>query len=319
MAFVNNQTRTKSTIKKYMARAHQILLTIPESYMANPDAGLHPLETAKYCRDRAPDLRSSSLRSYKAALICYMQVMAEQYPESSDDYLAGAKAIWDIPNTLAASTTSLPKRTSSGKVKLVRLDDLHRLSLAMVPTGTSDWQPRAFYWLVAGIASGLRPAEWESADIIEQSEDRGLVIRLANAKNTNGRASGEFREIIVEPGWMAEYTLRHIAGVKEWLEEGRPFAAYYDESRVALYRSIRKLWPKDTHRHYSLYSGRHQFCANVKRVGHNKKIVAKMMGHASTRTAEAHYGRRINGHTSFASKIPMPALKSPTSSPTQGV
>lgn len=300
-------TRTEGTTQKYLARAQQLLMTIPTSYLSNPEIGLHPLEIAKWLHDTAPGLRKSTFRLYKAALGCYMEHMAKQYPEAAADYAAGHAELQKLSSKLAAPRKSLPDRTSSGKVKYVHLDDLMALCLNMV-TSNSEWRRRACLWLASGIISGLRPIEWKNTEILEKTSDGGLTLKVANAKNTNGRANGEYREISIPPGWMAEYVTKHLQELQTWLSHGFDYEDYYATSRNELRRAVLELWPNNKNRHYSLYSGRHQFCANLKREGKTKREVADQMGHASEETASEHYGKRRSGHSGLAIKMKMPSV-----------
>lgn len=312
------QTRALSTIKDYLRRSTSLLLGIPAHYMANPENGLHPLEIANWLHDKAPGLSKSGFRQYKAALTCYMQAMAAEYPEEADDYEAGLAAMAKLTSKLAAPRHALPPRTSSGKVKYIKLDDLTKLSGAML-LSPADWPPRAFFFLTAGLVTGLRPIEWQNATLIGNTEDGGLIIQVANAKHTNGRGNGETRTVTTPGGWMAEYTLRHMELLANWIADGQTYTQYYENSRAAIYEATRRLWPKDKRRHYSLYSGRHQFCANLKLSGNTRREIADLMGHASEETATAHYGKRRVGYSALAPhQVSLPKVEPLPSSPIRG-
>ena len=90
-----------------------------------------------------------------------------------------------------------------------------------------------------------------------------------------------------------------------------PFSVYYDSCRFALHHAVRKIWPNNPKKHYSLYSGRHQYCANLKISRKTLEEIALLMGHASMETATQHYGRRICGYSRFAP----PKSDSPTIQP----
>ena len=83
MKKIGKPTRTTATTQKYLERADQVLGQIPQSFMANPEAGLNPLEIAEWLKQKAPGIRPNTFRQYKAALVCCMEDMAE-------DYMAGA-------------------------------------------------------------------------------------------------------------------------------------------------------------------------------------------------------------------------------------
>lgn len=308
-------TRTEETTKKYLDRAKSLLARIPNSYIENPTAGAHPAEAAKWLRDIAPGLRKATVRQYKASLGYYMEFMAEQTPDAADIYLSAASAIREIPaGQLAAARTAVPPRTSSNKQKRIVLKDLLDLTKFMLKPEPDNWSNRTIQWLIAGVASGLRPAEWEGTTIAREEPNGDLVLAVPNAKNTNGRAGAAIREVSVPAGWFADYTRMHIRDLTAWIAGGAPFEQYYHTCRENLRRSVNALWNPSERRPYSLYTGRHQFCANLKQAGANRKQIAKLMGHASDETARKHYGKRRSGYSGHVPKLQVPTA-TPNPSP----
>lgn len=317
-------TRTPQTTARYLDRARKILRNIPSSFMANPEFGLDPAEIVEYLRQTAPTLRKNSFRYYKAALVCYMEYMGETVKDSDSakNYLSEAESLKKLSQKLAAPRKSLPDRTSSSKKMYVNQDDLSKLGRFMMKPETqrvSKWAGPAYSWLAAGIAAGLRPIEWQTASIIERTEEGGITLRVANAKNTNGRAGTEFREVPVEAGWPSDYAEKHLASILSWVNKGNDYDDYYEGCRHALNRSVRLLWPKALNKHYSLYSGRHQFCANCKKEGLSEYAIAVLMGHASEETAGTHYGKKRSGFTKPQGKITMPSIATPGTPPKQSM
>lgn len=82
--------------------------------------------------------------------------------------------------------------------------------------------------------------------------------------------------------------------MNELASEGNTFEQYYTRCRKALQRACRQLWPKREY-HITLYTGRHQFCANLKVAGRSRAEVAYEMAHGSEETAGTHYGKRRSG------------------------
>lgn len=117
-----------------------------------------------------------------------------------------------------------------------------------------------------------------------------------NAKHTNGRAHGISRVVVIDPDhWLSETVPMHMDLLREWLAtDGNTFEQYYTRCRKALQRACRQLWPKREY-HITLYTGRHQFCANLKVAGRSRAEVAYDMGHGSEKTAGTHYGKRRSG------------------------
>ena len=307
-------TRTRETETTYIDRAKRILRGIPESYIKNRDQGLHPVEIVEWLRDKAPSLRKNSFRQYKNALAYYMSAMSVIDPESAEDYRIGINQLKQLDSSVAAKRKALPDQTSSAKVKQVREADIPKLAQKMLAKSASKWGNRAFHWLIAGMGSGLRPTEWKNVKILEDSEKNGITIEVANAKNTNGRAGKPFRTTQVPPGWVSECTREHLYQLSEFTSNDGDFQSYYQNCRLALARAVRTVWPKDTRKHYSLYSGRHQFCANIKKSGRSLTEIARLMGHASTETATTHYGKKAYGHSSFAptNTAPQPGENTPS-------
>ena len=71
------------------------------------------------------------------------------------------------------------------------------------------------------------------------------------------------------------------------------FEYIYTSCRMRLRRVTLKLWsPKK--KHPTLYSGRHQFSADMKNTL-SKKEIAALMGHGTDDTATVHYGKKRYG------------------------
>ena len=161
---------------------------------------------------------------------------------------------------------------------------------------------KAWLWVVAGRATGLRPSEWEHAELTEGPTGPILVVR--NAKHTNGRGNGETRRIDLSdivhlatytdsphPNQAWEAIKSHLVNVAKEKEKPDGFRRYRKSCRNTLYRLTKEAGVKGA----SLYTSRHQFAADAKRANLSRAEVAALMGHASDETATTHYGRRIQG------------------------
>lgn len=89
-----------------------------------------------------------------------------------------------------------------------------------------------------------------------------------------------------------------LAGQFAQSEEG--FAHHQKRLSDFLYRAVRKAFPR-RRPHITLYSYRHQFAADKKRVWGQAEVAA-LMGHASDRTAGMNYARAVSGRGSSAVK-----------------
>ena len=214
-----------------------------------------------------------------------------------------------LPAHIAEISTSLCKdayRTSNKKKKSVSDDDVMALTKALVVQHSSAneniWGVPTLEFLLSGIITGLRPTEWFSAEL--SGGHPHFRITIKNAKATQGRAHGEFRSFKLQglSGAESRLLVSHYERCKAFTNRQD-----YDKFVVAcsdkLYRTGKALWPKRRKRP-TLYSGRHQSIANVKKDDTLLKINAALHGHATDRTAAEHYGQRKDGYAGRVVKIP---------------
>lgn len=153
-------------------------------------------------------------------------------------------------------------------------------------------------WIEAGEATGLRPGEWANATLIETPDGVDVLV-VRNAKHYKDRAHGDSRQIALLSESVTAAVRRHLKFIAAYIEAkpGREFRHYYESCRKGLSRLNLSL-PKSVP-HLSLYSTRHQFKINAREEGVDRTELAYLMGHASTGTAQRHYGRARAGGSSF--------------------
>lgn len=211
---------------------------------------------------RAPELRPSTVRQYRAA---YSHVWER----------IGREDLIDAVKGLAGSKDkSMPRRTSSSKAKAFKVPDLARLLEALEGRGHT----LAAAWLRATYITGLRPSEWQGARL----DGMRLVVR--NGKNTNGRAHGDTRTLHLRVG---QSDVHNIALLIARLQAD--YQAHYAQVRQAIQREARRLWPRRPKRP-TLYTARHMFAAGAKAALPRAEVGA-LMGHSTDRTAGMHYAR----------------------------
>ena len=213
-------------------------------------------------------------RIYRAALHFYLE--SSGYQDAAD---------W-IRYARPEFTMTREPRTSQKKQKGLPAEEASALTAAL-DASTSRYAQIARIWLQAGILTGLRPSEWREASFDVDTE----TLTVLNAKATNGRGNGPMRRL----------HLRNLSrGEREIIQEmiriaqgHEDFRKLYRGTRKALYATARRVWPRRRLR-ISLYSSRHQWVANAKRV-YDRRTVAALAGHASAETAGHHYARRKRG------------------------
>lgn len=197
--------------------------------------------------------------------------------------------------------------------------------------------------LVAGLETGLRPHEWTDAillmnqppenlngctieDLKENKKDdlnqdiniwkktKGPWLVVKNAKNSNGRACGDYRIMalgnIAKERPLSIECIENVINIFKEIEEVYQVEQYIKPTIYKLMEGIKKtlsrieikLWGKSR---FSIYATRHTFAARAKKT-YGAKQIAALMGHASTRTARKHYGRMNNSSSTAVGALPVP-------------
>ena len=155
-------------------------------------------------------------------------------------------------------------------------------------------------WLRCSILTGLRPKEWCAASVYYDTKGK-LVLRTKNTIKASLSVKGdtytlpEYRIIPLMNYDKAdiECIKRHLAYIKITLIEGL-YDSCYQTARAKLYNTSKKLFPELPL--INLYSGRHQFAANLKKSNLSAQTIALLMGHNDETTARHSYGAKRHGN-----------------------
>lgn len=207
-----------------------------------------------------------------------------------------AKRICEIPHKGKPTKlrTSAQKKKSISDAEIIALTDFllneDRQSTPMSPiSGLSE---KTLHFLLSGVIAGLRPSEWFVTTMTRDGPK--IVLRVKNGKASQGRALGEYRTLsLTLTGFEEKVVIEHYQEVKK-LQSKEEFDRYYHACRDKLHDCTKKLWPAKQKRP-TLYSGRHQFQANAKN-DLPSHVIAALVGHATDRTTQEHYGRKQYGH-----------------------
>jgi len=155
-------------------------------------------------------------------------------------------------------------------------------------------------WIAANRFVGLRPSEWRNVVL---KEGNSIILEVRNGKYSNGRANGEFRHIDITYLRKKELVIikRQLKFAAQFATTDADWNSYYGGVRQAIYRIARRI-QGDQRKYLSFYSTRHQFSADAKASGMSRAEVAALMGHASDKTATAHYGKKKHGGSGFRVK-----------------
>lgn len=245
-----------------------------------------------------PLLAPSTWRQYKAAVIWY----CERHDHRELRGLlkrCDNRGCKQEPRRLPAAE----RKTSAKKQKSISEADFARILKAYLAIKNPP------YWLRMGIRlffaiyyTGLRPCEFPTARLLLRADDngqRGIYVRVCNAKNTNGRTHGKYRHVAI--GQYDLHIQRMIGDLLKlarspWDAKGKPIGKerFIRNASQAFSVFTHKLFPR-RHRSITLYSARHQFCADLKKAGMTRAQVAAVMGHGNDLTSVIHYGKRRSG------------------------
>lgn len=246
------------------------------------------------------DLKPTSHKTYVFALKHHLQ----KNPNSPST----AEAIKILNAWLAGKRKSAPKKEAtavmSQKDYLALLEDLVERS----GTG-SAWARRTQHWLVATMATGIRPREWLTAEWVDGEK---TAIRVTNGKiklappgfmrNKQTESESKLprtREIpVVNPSDRISID-SHLQDLHAYIAQSRgdekslrkAYDLYRNNVTRKLWRSCDALW--EGKKIYSLYSARRQFSAD-KRADIGVAATSTMMGHSRPDTPSSSFYGKAN-------------------------
>lgn len=241
-------------------------------------------------------LSGSTFRQYKNSLVYFFETSGRKDLETALRSLTRKEFPEPKPKI---------KRTSAMKTKRVTEADeetiTKHLSKKTENIHENTLNNRTYVYFKSTIITGLRPSEWIASKLehnykMPDGTIEKTVLIVKNGKASNGRSHGENRHVILSEISDADIKIvsTHRRFLYEHLLNGNNFDKYYNACRGKLARTCKTCWPRRKTR-VSLYSGRHQFSANLKANGATRPEVAATMGHGSDETATKHYGRKTAG------------------------
>lgn len=301
---VKGVTRSAKTQQQYIDRGNQLLARYRrERGILHDDLlSLDTVEFADWVLSLKPTLKATTWRPYKQSAKAVLATLPEsdQAIEVLDaDTVESGSEPERRPtkeNTRKKGGRELPRRTSSLKAKTISKPDFDRMVSYLRYLCPSKYAHTLADWLLAGIATGLRPVEWMAASL-EITEDpeapngRYVWLYVLNAKNTNGRANGFVRtmDLSAFKPETVDAVRRMADRGREWLVKG-VYGQMQGQCAQLMYNTAERMFP-GRKLSYSLYTTRHQFMANAKSY-HPAEAVSAMAGHGVTNTATENYGKK---------------------------
>lgn len=142
---------------------------------------------------------------------------------------------------------------------------------------------------------GVRPSEMLGLRV----DEAGGLVHVTGAKKSDDGVRGADRVLSLpdEPG--VRQNIAVAVRVLQRAEREKPGAIHRVQSRLD--RLSRRLWPRRQARP-SLYTFRHQMGGTLKKMGLDRRAIAYVMGHQSTKSVEV-YGDRRSGSGTVGIKI----------------
>lgn len=277
----------------------------------NQDHDVTPTELVDFLYTSAHKYRPKTFINYRSALVYWVNTQA-----ASPDVLhaklmlqegmprSGFKSHREgAPPASLYSSRSQRKRTFKKRDLDKLLAELSaRTQAAQKDNRRSDRANELLLWVRAGLASGLRPSEWETARWHDESKGE-LLVDVAKTKwdtpalpTLAGTPPAKPRTRIVtiyesDRLWVDQ----HLHFVSRHLNTGEPFSKYYNNNRNYLRLVCHDIFPNRPIP-FTLYALRGQFAANRKKVN-SLEAVAEEMGCAPPK-AGTYYGKASHAHSS---------------------
>lgn len=295
-------TKTNETIAFYLKRSKNFKIRCAKELNLSIEE-ISSLDMASYFSDIAQTLSQATVRLYKAMLYYYFE-------NNQDDYTD--EAIDIVKNVATKDSPKQTRRTSGLRGKSMSEKTFAAVIYALsLPEYRSKYAHFTSMWLQAGALTGLRPHEWQNAELI--FIDGNLTLKIQNGKTTNNRSHGEYRHL--DLSGMSDHEQRTI---EQFLMMIKPYT-YSDDDFKRIYTScmqtLRVLntrlekggyftreqgfltekgsgvyFRANKGKRVQLYTGRHRFSSVMKKIAKITEIAA-MMGHKTDRTATLHYGK----------------------------
>lgn len=282
-------TVEESTVLAYNKKAEQLRKRAIKELNLNSD-DIDPRQFVIWLLDNRHTINKNSYRVYKSSVISYLTNTVKT-PIALD-----AAQFLIRKNSDFSYTKS--NKTSAKKSKRINQNDLDKL-ISYLDNNDNKWNSYIKCWLLGGILCGLRPSEWKDAEIIKygMDDDTHLALKVKNAKNTNGRANGDYRILLLTDLNEDELNIikQQIYNIKLFDKAGQ-YDRFYNDCIVQLNTANKAVFG-NRNKNITLYSARHQFSANAKFSNKTKAEVAALMGHAVDATATIHYGKKQFGKT----------------------
>lgn len=285
--------RSAETEKNYAIRAELLRKRAAKQFAIESTSSVPMTLVVDHLLSKKEGLSANTWRQYRSSLLFAIEQERSMTPEQAfQEELDEAER-----RLLSESSFGTKKKgsaTSSKKLKGIRNDDFELIvQYLRNRIGTHRYASALLTWLQAGKLTGLRPCEWETVKIV--LDDGKNLLRVQNAKHSNGRGNGEYRHLdLSELNQDELQSIQEMILMVDGFKTESDFQSLYTSVRSYLYTTARVALGKRA-KYPTLYSLRHQFTANAKASELSRAENAALLGHASDATASLHYARKTQG------------------------
>jgi hypothetical protein len=327
--------RRSTTEEEYRYRASLLWRQATEAKTTDPQQPpmIKPIDVVDFLIERSKSLQQTTWGLYRSALLFEFGSRLSDgpsYQEAYDKLAMTRESSGPRRRRTAGDQPDVaPMRaTRSSKAGLPKNDLAMLLDQLGLQNRTAGWGARAQYWLLATLATGVRPNEWEHASWGDQAQTwllapnskRKVDVPAFHRQNKAAPADQQQTTQLEEDGIDAgdvdgpAKTFRaipvgsdsrvfvdlHLSSLNGC---GLEFQVYYNNCRTAIWSACKKIWKgKKT---YSLYSARHQYSANTK-AAYQIGDVAELMGQTDEKSP-MHYAPRRLAYPGAGGLSPAPA------------
>jgi hypothetical protein len=309
-ASVGGKTRSEKTHEGYIKRGQQLVKRYRKQTGLSTSniLTIDPVHFVNWLFSVKPTVTADAWRPYRQSAKAVLATIPHDDTEKAiamidADITEAAETSTREPTTAPVITSDgrpkLPRRTSALKEKRFPKREFDQVINYLKYFSKSKHAEVLADWMMAGVATGLRPIEWQATDLEikddpESTFGRHVWLYVVNAKATNGRGNGAHRTI--DLSGCRDETVAAVKRMSEagmqWLVDGE-YDQMQSQCSQLLYTVSNKLFRKRP-KVYALYSLRHQFVANAKTY-HDPASISAMCGHIVTDTAISSYGKKRSG------------------------
>jgi hypothetical protein len=272
-----------------------------------------PLEFAVWLRSLRPFVEASSWRLYRVAGLAEIQTRPHGNLEAAvtmltEDGRRRAVRAKKVDQRRLAKEDGI----SQTRADRITYSDYQKLLRKLPIVSRADAVNWLRDWLVAGVSTGVAPAEWPLADLEEQQLDkdkRKIWLHVVNPGQRQDSRSLTYRTLDIskyQPD-TAKAIERMVQNSRRWAIEGKiqqrrsECTQLLEEASDVLFREHKVK--------FSLFTFRHQFIANMKTIMDRAEVIA-MAGETEIEEQSKHYTkRRAAWDRSEIKDVPAPSEK----------